>query len=81
MLILTRKPGQLLRIAPHESFDPRMTVAELFHAGPIEILVSRIHTGQVRLGVSAHPGLLILRAELWPTRAQAVGVKRAMETA
>lgn len=61
MLILTRKPGQLLKISPKTSLSPTTTIAELFLDGPIEILVSRIDDGQVRIGVQAHPGLLIAR--------------------
>ena len=61
MLILTRKPGQLLTLYPKHSLDSATTVAELFRDGPIEILVSRIDDGQVRIGVHAHPGLLIAR--------------------
>ncbi len=61
MLILTRKPGQLLKISPKASLSPTTTIAELFVDGPIEILVSRIDDGQVRIGVQAHPDLLIAR--------------------
>ena len=61
MLILTRKPGQLLKILPKKSLNATITVAELFRDGPIEVLVSRIEDGQVRIGVHAHPGLLIAR--------------------
>ena len=61
MLILTRKPGQLLKISPKAGLNPATTVAELFRDGPIEILVSRIDEGQVRIGVQAHPDLLIAR--------------------
>ena len=61
MLILTRKPGQLLTISPKGSLNPATSIAELFRDGPIEILVSRIDDGQVRIGIHAHPGLLIVR--------------------
>lgn len=61
MLILTRKPGQLLTISPKGCLSPTTTVAELFRDGPIEILVSRIDDGQVRIGIQAHPDLLIAR--------------------
>lgn len=64
MLILTRKPGQVLRIVPHESLDLSMPISVLFEPGPIEVLVARIMGAQVRLGVTAHPGLLILREEI-----------------
>jgi sRNA-binding carbon storage regulator CsrA len=61
MLILTRKPGQLLTISPKSSLNPATSIADLFRDGPIEILVSRIDDGQVRIGIHAHPDLLIVR--------------------
>ena len=61
MLILTRKPGQLLTISPKSSLNPATTIADLFRDGPIEVLVSRIDDGQVRIGIHAHPGLQIER--------------------
>jgi sRNA-binding carbon storage regulator CsrA len=61
MLILSRKPGQLLTISPKSSLSPATSIAELFRDGPIEILVSRIDDGQVRIGIHAHPDLLIAR--------------------
>lgn len=61
MLILTRRPGQLLTIAPKTGLDPSLPIAELFRDGPIEILVSRIDDGQVRIGIHAHPYLMITR--------------------
>lgn len=64
MLILTRKPGQLLRIEPRPELDPSSTVGELFRGGPIRIVVGRVCGSQVRLGIQAHPGLAILRDEL-----------------
>jgi sRNA-binding carbon storage regulator CsrA len=64
MLILTRLPGQRLRIEPRPDLDPATPVAELFRGGPIEILVARVEGGRVQLGVEAHPGLLVLRDEL-----------------
>jgi sRNA-binding carbon storage regulator CsrA len=63
MLILTRKPGQILRIMPHEEAGP-LTVAELFAEEPMEIVVGKVDGKQVRIGVRAHRGLLIVRGEL-----------------
>ena len=50
----------------------------LFAEGPIEIVVQRIQGQQVRIGIQAHEGFLILREELeaggaLPTPSQAAG--------
>jgi len=63
MLILTRKPGQILRIEPHAEVG-QLTVAELFADGPMEIVVGKVDGKQVRIGVRAHRGLLVVRAEV-----------------
>lgn len=64
MLILTRKPGQLLTIEPHKTLDLLTPVYELFAYGPIEVTVLRIRGSQVRLGIQADPRLQVLREEL-----------------
>jgi len=64
MLILTRKPGQVVRIDLLENLDPQTPVGELFAQGPIRIMVTAIQGGQVKLGLSADPRFLILREEL-----------------
>ena len=64
MLLLTRKPGQVIHMTYAESLDPAMPIGELFISGPIEIIISRIVGKQVQIGIKAHPGLLILRQEL-----------------
>ena len=69
MLILTHKPGQMLTIHPQGTLDPGTTVGELFRAGPIEVVVSRICGDKVRIGINAHPGLLITRSEREPDEA------------
>ncbi|HLQ25874.1 MAG TPA: carbon storage regulator [Acidiferrobacterales bacterium] len=61
MLILTRKPGQCIHIGPHESLDLTTPVGELFREGPIAVMVTHIEGGQVKLGIQAHRGFLILR--------------------
>jgi len=76
MLILTRKPGQLLKISPKSSLDPRTTIAELFRDGPIEILVSRIDDGQVRIGIQAHSDLLIARDDMEADKLQDIDQRR-----
>lgn len=63
MLILTRKPGQLVTIAPQPNVDPATGVWELFRT-PIEIVVVQTIGTGVRIGINADPRLLILREEL-----------------
>ncbi|OGI47382.1 MAG: hypothetical protein A2151_07875 [Candidatus Muproteobacteria bacterium RBG_16_65_34] len=78
MLILTRKPGQLLTIGPDLSLDPATPAHELFLDGPIVLLVAGVRGSVVKLGIRAHPRLTILREELLPgcdtVPAQLIGV-------
>jgi len=39
-------------------------VGALFAGGPIEVVVNQIRGSEVKLGVIAHPDLLVLRDEL-----------------
>jgi len=64
MLILTRKPGQVLKIDLREDVDLKMPVGELFAQGPIEVMVTAVNGAQVKLGIRADPRFLILRGEL-----------------
>jgi len=64
MLILTRKPGQVLKIDLREDVDLKMPVGELFAQGPIEVMVTAVNGAQVKLGIRADPRFLILRKEL-----------------
>jgi sRNA-binding carbon storage regulator CsrA len=64
MLMLTRKPGQLLLIEPVEDLPPETTVGDLFRAGPIQIVVSKIDGRQVCLGIEAPASLGVWRQEL-----------------
>jgi len=78
MLILTRKPGQILKIQPAADLPLTTPVGALFAEGPIEIVVQRVQGQQVRLGIQANDKLLILREELeeggsLPTSSQATG--------
>ena len=78
MLILTRKPGQIIKIQPAAELPLTTPVGALFSEGPIEIVVQRIHGQQVRLGIQAPDRFLILREELeeggaLPTPSQAAG--------
>ena len=63
MLILTRRSGQMLTIHPQETLDLATPIGDLFRAGPIEVIVSRIDGDKVRIGINAHPDLLIARSE------------------
>lgn len=64
MLVLTRKPGQLIRIKPDPALDFATPIRELFVPGPIEVQVLRVSGVQVKLGIFAHPRLIVLREEL-----------------
>ena len=63
MLVLTRKPGQLVLIAPEAATPPELPVAKVFATGPILIVVRRIDRGHVSLGIEAPRWLHINRAE------------------
>ena len=78
MLILTRKPGQRIKIQPAAGLPLTTPVGALFAAGPLEIVVQRVHGHQVRIGIEADAGFLVLREELnvnvsLPTPAQPTG--------
>jgi len=64
MLVLGRKEGEVVRINVANGVSPSLTVGELFNAGPIEITVTRIVGGTVRLGIQADRRFTILRGEL-----------------
>ncbi len=64
MLVLTRRQGEYITVYPAGDVDPRMTVAELFKDGPMEIHVGTINKNQVRLNFKAPRELLLLRNEL-----------------
>jgi sRNA-binding carbon storage regulator CsrA len=64
MLVLTRKPGQVLRIQPRDGEICSLSVGELFAGGPLEILIGKVYGRQVRLGIQAHRELLVMRMEL-----------------
>ncbi len=64
MLVLTRKPGQSIKIEPDEGLRPTTPVGRLFADGPMEIVVLRVERNQVKIGITAHSGLKILREEL-----------------
>ncbi len=63
MLILTRKRGQSVCIELG-NIDPCTPVGEVFADGPIRVLLVSVQYGQIKLGIEANSGLLILRSEL-----------------
>ena len=80
MLILTRRSGQMLTIHPQETLDLATPIGDLFRAGPIEVIVSRIDGDKVRIGINAHPDLLIARSERETEEASDAGAKRGQRT-
>jgi sRNA-binding carbon storage regulator CsrA len=66
MLVLTRRSGQSVRLAPDPALDPATPISELFRDGPIHIHVYHMEGGRIRLGIEADPGIVILRDELLP---------------
>lgn len=78
MLILSRKPGQIITISPITINNYPLPPTPYFADGPIEILVTRVLGGEVRLGISAHRGLMIQRGEAppWTNRSDDDGAPR-----
>lgn len=66
MLVLTRRSGQSIRLAPDPALDPATPVGEFFRDGPIQIHVGQVGSNRVRIGIEAHPNIVILRDELSP---------------
>ena len=64
MLIITRKRGQSIRIAPGPQTDPATPIGEIFATGPIEVLFVQARGAQIRLGITAPLSLIVLREEL-----------------
>ena len=65
MLVLSRKPGESIKISLNKGVNPDTPARVLFEAGPIEILVAHLGRSEVKLAIQAHPDLLILRDELY----------------
>ena len=63
MLVLTRKPGQIIDITPAPSLDLSTPIGELFSHGPIEVITLTINSSQIKLGIRADLGFLVLRRE------------------
>jgi sRNA-binding carbon storage regulator CsrA len=64
MLVLTRRSREIVRIQLAEGVDPEIPARQLFADGPIELVVTQVQSGQVKLGISADRRFLILRDEL-----------------
>ena len=64
MLLLTRRPGQAIIIQPGQGADLATPVGALFADGPIVVMVNRLIRDEVRLGITAHADLQILREEI-----------------
>ncbi len=64
MLILARRLGESIKIQPAEGLPPETPIQALFADGLIEIVVIRLGSKEVKLGIGAHPDFVILRDEL-----------------
>ena len=63
MLIISRKDAESILIRPAEDVNPKMTLAELFSDGPIEITVFSAGANRVKMGVQAPNQLSIWRKD------------------
>ena len=61
MLIVSRRDDESLLIRPVEGVDMKMTLAELFKNGPIEITIFSSSGSRVKMGVQAPEELCIWR--------------------
>ena len=61
MLIVSRKDAESIEIRPGEGIDMKMTLADLFSAGPIEITIFSATSNRVKMGVQAPEQLCIWR--------------------
>lgn len=61
MLIVSRKDAESILIRPVDDIDPKMTLADLFRNGPIEITIFSSGANRVKMGVQAPEQLSIWR--------------------
>ena len=61
MLILTRRPGDIVIIEPHSNATG--TDASAYFSQPIEVRILRVEGKHVRIGIEAAEGLRIWRGE------------------
>jgi hypothetical protein len=63
MITLNRKASESFLIHPSEDLDPTMTVAELFSAGPIKVVITDAKQGDVSIGVDVPGNLQVIQME------------------
>ncbi len=61
MLIVSRRDAESILIRPGDDIDPKMTLADLFQHGPIEITIFSAGGSRVKMGVQAPEQLCIWR--------------------
>ena len=61
MLIVSRRDDESIEIKPGDDIDPKMTLADLFATGPIEIRIFSSKGNRVKMGVQAPEQLSIWR--------------------
>ena len=61
MLIVSRKDSESIEIRPGDGIDLKMTLADLFASGPIEITIFSANGNRVKMGVQAPNELCIWR--------------------
>lgn len=61
MLIVSRRDAESIEIRPGDDIDPKMTLADLFSDGPIEITIFSSNGNRVKMGVQAPEQLSIWR--------------------
>jgi len=66
MLIVSRRDAESILIRPGEGIDPKLTLADLFRNGPIEITIFSSGTNRVKMGVQAPEQLSIWRKSAVP---------------
>lgn len=63
MLVLSRRADEAILIQPAEGTDQKMTLAELFAAGPIQITLLGGSGRRVKVGIDAPAQLAIRRKD------------------
>jgi sRNA-binding carbon storage regulator CsrA len=63
VLVLTRRADESILIGPADGADGRMTLAELFANGPIQIRLLQSSGRRVKVGIEAPAHLAIRRKE------------------
>jgi sRNA-binding carbon storage regulator CsrA len=63
MLVLSRRADESILISPAEGTDTRMTLAELFAQGPIQITLLGGTGKRIKMGIEAPTPLAIRRKD------------------